>query len=99
MPKDYPSVILPPIWREAIEMPPVYPSSAPLVCFQEYKKNFRYTFLFSYFTNLDFLLILPPIWREAIVMPSVYPSSAPLICFQENKKDFRYTFLFSYFLV
>ena len=49
MPKDYPSVILPPIWREAIEMPPVYPSSAPLVCFQEYKKNFRYTFLFSYF--------------------------------------------------
>ena len=49
MPKDYPSVILPPIWREAIEMPPVYPSSAPLVCFQENKKDFRYTFLLSYF--------------------------------------------------
>ena len=45
MPKDYPSVILPPIWREAIEMPPVYPSSAPLVCFQENKKNSRYTFI------------------------------------------------------
>ena len=44
MPKDYPSVILPPIWREAIEMPPVYPSSAPLVCFQGYTKQSRYNF-------------------------------------------------------
>ena len=53
MPKDYPSVILPPIWREAIEMPPVYPSSAPLVCFQENKKDFRYIHRFVFlFPNL-----------------------------------------------
>ena len=32
-----------------LRCPPVYPSSAPLVCFQEYKKDFRYTFLISYF--------------------------------------------------
>ena len=50
MPKDYPSVILPPIWREAIEMPPVYPSSAPLVCFHGYKKEYRYTLNQRFYT-------------------------------------------------
>ena len=54
MPKDYPSVILPPIWREAIEMPPVYPSSAPLVCFQGYTKKNPGILLSCQELNLNF---------------------------------------------